>query len=147
MKGIENTMENIMVKGTNWIKGFALFGMMVALVGMLAVAPGASAASARLSASPVPISNPGKISVFAHEGTSLTGIADATVIVRQYNSDVVILKGTTDASGRFASYIAEGVYQVTITAKGYKEFSQVVKVASGQGTSLAASLEVGPSDN
>ena len=141
-----------MVKGTNWIKGFALFGMMVALVGMLAIAPGASAAtatSARLGASPVPVANVGKISVFAHDLNSPTivPIAGASVIVTEYNSDVVVLKGTTDANGRFSSYIAEGVYQVSITAKSYKEFSQVVKIAAGQSTSLSAGLELGASDN
>ena len=140
-------MESIMIKGTSWIKGFALLGIMVALVGMLAVAPAASAASARLSPAPVPASSLGKISIFAHEGSSVTGIANATVVVQQYNSDVVVLKGLTDASGRFASYIAPGTYQVSVIAKGYKEFSQVAKIASGQGTSLDASLAIGPSDN
>ena len=132
-------MEKIMVKGINWVKGFALLGMMVALVGMLAVAPGASAASA--TTGPIPSSNPGKISVFAHQGSSLTGIGNATVVVREYNSDVIVLKGLTDRSGRFASYIPAGIYQVSVIADGYKPFSQEVKIAPAQGTSVTAALE------
>lgn len=139
-----------MVKTTNWIKGFALLGMMVALVGMLAVAPGASAASASHSSSPVPVSNPGKLSLVAVASSSVSDvIAGATVVIRQYNSDVIVLKGSTDAKGRFASYIPAGTYRVSITADGYKEFVQYVKIAPGQGSSLTASLEAsdpGPGD-
>ena len=138
-------MENIMVKGINWVKGFALLGMMVALVGMLAVAPGASAASASLSAVPVPISNPGKISIFAHQGSSsVIGVADATVAVYRVDSDVIVLKGSTDKSGRFSNYIPVGTYQLSITAKGYKEYSQFVKIAPGQNTLVTAALDADP---
>ena len=138
-------MANITVKTTNWIKGLALFGLMVAMAGMLAGAPGASAASApRFGFSPVPASDLGKISLVAVNADPTSesdGIAGATVLVRPIGSDVVVVKGTTDASGRFASYIAAGTYEVTVTADGYKPTMQTVKVSSGQGTSLVAALE------
>ena len=131
-------MDIVMTKTTNWIKGLALFAMMVALVGSLAAAPGASAASSRIS----PRAEVGKISVVAVDPTGASdGIAGATVIVREYNSDVIILKEVTDANGRFASYIAPGVYQVEIVADGFKPYMQAVKVASGQNSSVVAHLE------
>jgi len=141
-------MDIVMTKSTNWIKGLALFAMMVALVGSLAVAPGASAASSRVS----PRADVGKISVVAVDPTGATdGIVGATVVVREYGSDVIVLKGQTDASGRFASYIAPGVYQVEVIADGFKPYTQDAKIVSGQNTSLVAPLEkdaaVAPTDN
>jgi|SRR5688500_5701092 len=141
-------MDIVMTKASNWVKGLALFAMMVALVGSLAVAPGASAASSRVS----PRADVGKISVVAVDPTGATdGIVGATVVVREYGSDVIVLKGQTDASGRFASYIAPGVYQVEVIADGFKPYTQDAKIVSGQNTSLVAPLEkdaaVAPTDN
>ena len=138
-------MANIMVKTTNWIKGFALLGMMVALVGMLAVAPGAYAAPAPIASdpAPVPIISAGKLSLVARGSDGLTrhGIADAKVIVRPDNSDVIVLEGKTDLYGRFVGKIAPGSYQVTVAAEGYKTFVRYVKVSANDTTSLTASLE------
>src|SRR5688500_15378750 len=140
-------MDIVMTKTSNWIKGLALFAMTVALIGSLAAAPGASAAS-RVS----PKADVGKITVVAVDPTGATdGIAGATVVVREYDTDVIVLKGTTDASGRFASYIAPGVYQVEVIADGFKPYTQDAKIVSGQNTSLVAPLEkdaaVAPTDN
>ena len=129
-----------MAKSTNWIKGLALFTLMVALIGSLAAAPGASAASFRQNS--VPLSDLGKISVVAVDPTGASdGIAGATVVVRQYNSDVIVLKGLTDQNGAFASYIAQGLYRVEVIADGFKPFAQDVKVAPRQNTSVVANLE------
>jgi|SRR5687768_7617434 len=138
-------MSNVMVKTSNWIKGFALLGLMVAMVGLLASAPAASARSARLSPAPVPMTDIGKIDLVAINPTSVTpGIEGATVVVTNYDNDVIVLKGQTDANGRFASYIAAGVYRVSVFADGFKGYSEYIKVAAQQTTSLQAVLEADP---
>ena len=135
-------MEKIMVKTTNWIKGLALLGMMVALVGMLAVAPGASAASVSTASTDTSLRCPatgfGKINVVAVDAVKGDAVANATIAV--YRGSAVILKGTTDANGTYSNYICTGTYKVRVFANGYKEFSQEVTITWGQSTLVKAAL-------
>ncbi len=125
-----------MVKGTNWIKGLALLGMMVAMVGMLAIAPAASANSSVICSSDAV----GKISLFAVDGVKGDDLAGATVVVYNTNG-VQVLKGTTDANGNFSSYSCTGTYKVKVLADGFKEFAEVVTVSANETTTVKAALQ------
>ena len=98
-------MSNVIVKGTNWIKGLALLGLMVALVGALAGAPAASANTIPTC----PTAAIGKISVFAVDAAKGNDVSGATVAVYNQNG-VLVLKGTTDANGNFAAYSCTGTF-------------------------------------
>src|SRR5687768_2472968 len=118
-------MEKIMEKGINWFKGMALFGMMVAMVGMLAIAPAASAA--RITPDPLPAATKyGKLNVVAVDSSNGAGIYAATIVVTRASDDVVLLKGSTDKAGWFSSYISTGTFNVRVIADNYKEYSQLV---------------------
>ncbi len=128
-------MESIMVKGTNWIKGLALLGMLVAMVGMLAIAPAASASTAICTSDLT-----GKIEVFVVDGVKGNVVPRATVVV--YNtSGEVLQKGTTDASGNFTTEICTGTYKVKIFGDNYKEFGQYVTVSYEQPATVKAALQ------
>ncbi len=125
-----------MVKGTNWIKGLTLLGMMVAMVGMLAIAPAASANSSVICSSDVI----GKISIFAVDAVKGDDVAGATVVVYNTNGEIV-LKGTTDANGNFSSYSCTRTYKVKVFADGFKEFAEVVTVSANETTTVKAALQ------
>ena len=127
-------MEKIIAKGTSWIKGLALLGMMVAMVGVFAAAPAASAATM--------CSNDllGKISVIAVDASKGDRVSGATVAI--YNEKgVLVTKGTTDAGGSFSTYSCTGTFKVKVLAKGYKEFAVVVQVSDNQTTTVKAGLQ------
>ncbi len=125
-----------MVKGTNWIKGLTLLGMMVAMVGMLAIAPAASANSSVICSSDALV----KISIYAVDSVKGDDVAGATVAVYNTKGEVV-LKGTTDANGNFRTYSCTGTFKVRVFADGYKEHSEVVTVIDNQTTLIKAALQ------
>ena len=133
-------MSNVIVKGTNWIKGLALLGLMVAMVGALAGAP---AASANTSVT-CPTAAIGKIEVFAVDAAKGDNVAGATVVVYNANGDTVI-KGTTDANGSFVTYSCTGTFKVKVFANGYKEYAEEVTVNGNETTTVKAALDAAPS--
>ena len=129
-----------MEKGKNWFKGLALFGMMAAVVGTLAIAPAAEAA--RITADPGPTAaRYGKLNVVAVDSTNGAAIYAATIVVTKPNSDVVLLKASTDKTGQFSTYLATGTFNVRVIADNYKEYSQLVTITSGQTTVAKADLQ------
>ncbi len=140
-------MSNIIVKGTNWLKGLALTGTMVALAGMIAVSPAAPASAASASDATTPGSSIicvtsaiGKINVVAVDDAKGANVGGATVAV--YNaSGVLVPKGTTDANGNFNTYSCTGTFKVKVFANGYKEFAEVVNVGADQTSSVKAVLQ------
>ena len=127
-------MEKIMTKGTNWIKGLALLGMMVAMVGVFASAPAASAGMLCTS------DGLGKISIVAVDSVKGDNVGGATVAVYNQAGEVV-LKGTTDANGNFATYSCLGTFKVKVFANGYKEYAQVVDVQDNATSYVKAALQ------
>lgn len=127
-------MENMIIKTTNWIKGIALLGLMVAMVGVFASAPEASA-------SPIcPTAAIGKINVVAVDGIKGDTVGGATVVVYNTNGKAVI-KGITDAQGNFATYSCQGTFKVKVFANGYKEYAEVVEVTANATSSVKAALQ------
>jgi hypothetical protein len=127
-------MENIMANGINWVKGFALLGMLAAMVGVFASAPAASA-SVVCSSDAL-----GKISVKAVDVVKGNDVAGATVAVYNQAGEVVI-KGTTDANGNFSTYSCTGTFKVRIFATNYKEYVEVVTVADNSTALVKAGLQ------
>lgn len=133
-------MDIILEKGKNWFKGLALFGMMAAVVGTLAIAP--SAEAARITADPVPAAaRYGKLNVVAVDSNNGAAIYAATIVVTKPDSDVVLLKASTDKTGQFSGYLAIGTFNVRVIADNYKEYSQLVTITSGQTTVAKADLQ------
>ena len=130
-------MRNIIVKGNNWIRSLALLGLLVAMIGMLAGGPIASASSN--TSLICPTTELGKINVIALDA-SVDGVPSATVAIYNTNG-VVVTKGITDANGNFSTYSCPGIFKVKIWAEGYKEFGQVIKVATNETTAVQAALE------
>ena len=128
-------MEIIMVKGINWIKGLALLGMMVAMVGVFASS--APSASAGMICSSDAL---GKISVYAVDAIKGDDVAGATVAVYNQQGELVI-KGSTDANGYFSTYSCPGTFKVKVFANGYKEYTQVVTVADNATSTVKAALQ------
>jgi hypothetical protein len=128
-------MNKSIAKGTNWIRGLALLGMLVAMVGMLSAGPAAYA-----NTSPIcPTSELGKINVIALNAT-VDGVPSATVAI--YNSNgVPVIKGITDANGNFSTYSCVGIFKVKVFAEGYKEYGEVIMVMDNASTNVKAMLE------
>jgi len=116
-------------------KIIGMFGIMLALAVMLVGAPAASASSATAE---------GKITVYAINASSGDSIPQATVAVYKANSPTAgsyVLKGQTDASGMFVSYIPAGKYRVVVDADGFKQFTQYITVEKGYNTQLKAPMQ------
>ncbi len=121
-------------------KIIGMFGIMLALAVMLVGAPAASANS---------VTAQGKITVTAINATSGDAVPAATVAVYKADSPTVgtpVLKGQTDASGVFSSYIAAGKYRVVVAADGFNEYSQYVTIEKGYNTQVKAALTQSTSD-
>ena len=117
-----------------------MFGIMLALAVMLVGAPAASANS---------VTAQGKITVTAINATTGDAVPQATVAVYDANSPTAgtpKVKGQTDASGVFSSYIPAGKYRVVVAADGFSEYTQYVTIEKGYNTSVKAALVQGTSD-
>jgi len=129
-------MSNVIVKGTKWIKGLALLGLMVAMVGVFASAPAASASDSIVC----PTAALGKINVVAVDSIKGDRVGGATVVVYNQSGEAVI-KGTTDANGSFFTYSCTGTFKVKVFASGYKEYAEVVTISDNQTSSVKAALQ------
>jgi hypothetical protein len=135
MRRINKAMEKMIVMGTNWIKGFALLGMMAAMLGVFAASAPAASASVICSSDAF-----GKISVYAVDSSRGENVAGASVVVFNSNNEAVI-KGTTDANGYFAAYSCLGTFKVKVYATGYSEYGQMATVEDGQSAVVKAELQ------
>jgi flagellar hook assembly protein FlgD len=136
VKEIYKTKEKMMTKGTNWIKGFALLGMMVAMVGVFASAPASASANTMLCNSDAV----GKIGVYAKDAVKGDAVSGATVGVYNENG-VLVTKGTTDANGYFTTYSCAGTFKVKVFANSYKEYGEVVTVVDNATSTVKADLQ------
>ena len=127
MKKIINNASKIM----------GMFGIMLALAVMLVGAPAASANS-------ITATGQGKLTTYVINETTGDAIAQATIAVYKANSPATadpVLKGTTDNTGVFASYLPAGKYRVVVTANGYSQFSEYVVIEKGYNTSIKVALQ------
>jgi hypothetical protein len=116
---------------------FGLLGLMVALVATFSAMSSAPASAKSID---------GKLNVYAYNAmqAGLGGINGASVAVLDLTGNAII-KGSTDAGGYFSSYVPEGAYKLTVTAKGFQPFSTQIKIAVGQSTTVKAALTPAPS--
>ena len=119
------------------IRTLGVMGIMLALAGFTAsAAPSASAAST---------SDAGVLSVYVQFNPSPmdTNVADVVV---QNSRGVVVAKGKTSFDA-YTVKLLPGTYKVTVSATGYKTYTQSVKIASSQTSEMTVALEAdsGPS--
>jgi 5-hydroxyisourate hydrolase-like protein (transthyretin family) len=132
---INNTSKNIS-------KIMGMFGIMLALAVMLVGAPAASANSRTATSQ-------GKLTVTVVNETTGAAIPAATVAVYQANSPTAgtpVAKGSTSATGVYATYLSAGSYSVVVAADGYTETNQYVTVEKGYNTSVKAALKSSAED-
>ncbi len=127
---INNTSNNIS-------KVMGMFGIMLALAVMIVGAPAASANSRTATSQ-------GKLTVTVINETTGDAVPAATVAVYEANSPTVgtpVAKGSTSATGVYATYLSAGSYRVVVAADGYNEASQYVTIEKGYNTSVKAALK------
>jgi hypothetical protein len=130
-------MNRLLISTAKSVKVIGLMGLMVALAAMMA---GPRAASA---ATPPPAGGAayGKINVYVTTASANADFRVAGAIVRlDSDGGQTLAKGLTNANGNFASYVPQGTYKIKVIADGYQEFSRVVKIAGGRGTTVHANL-------
>jgi hypothetical protein len=101
------------------IRTLGLMGIMMALAGMMAYAPSASAGSSAPALSTVIVNV-----VFPDTGSD-SNSAEVSIADPQGNS---VAYGTTDSAGRFVAKVAPGNYKLTVHARGYSEHIETFRV-------------------
>lgn len=127
-------MKSLINQISKSVRFLGLMGMMAAFAGALAFAP---AADARRLDHKIDY---GKLNVAAVDANSGVAVSGATVEVLNASGDRVA-KELTNAYGQFSMYISVGTYTVRVTATGYEQFSDVVKVAAAKSTNVQAALK------
>jgi hypothetical protein len=119
------------------IRTLGVMGIMLALAGFaVSSAPSASAASA-------PTSVRGDYGALSVTVDFLAGASDrnvATVVVQNRNGKLID-KGTTNSDGTYTVKLMPDAYKITVTADGYKSYSQTVRVTSSQTSEVKVALE------
>ena len=116
------------------IRTLGIFGIMMALAGLLA--SGVRPASA---ASIVPGTSLGKVSVTVVMNPSSASVTRADIDIRN-SQGVVVAKGSTSNGSSYVTTLAIGAYKVHVTAAGYKEYAEVIKIKQGETTTVKAAL-------
>ncbi|HKP54714.1 MAG TPA: carboxypeptidase-like regulatory domain-containing protein [Chloroflexia bacterium] len=119
------------------IRTLGVMGIMLALAGFTAsAAPSASASS-------IVTGDAGVLSVYVQFNPSVmdTNIADVVV---QNARGVVVAKGKTTIDGSYAVKLLPGTYKVTVSANGFKSYTQSVTINSSQTSEMKVALESGP---
>jgi hypothetical protein len=118
----------------------------VALLLAIAAISGVSGASAASAASPASAATYGKLNLTAYNAMAtqagFAGIGNASVAISANDSanDRFIVKGTTNETGAFSSYVPQGVYTLQVSAQGFQTFTKQIKIAAGQSANVQAPL-------
>ncbi|HKP53873.1 MAG TPA: carboxypeptidase-like regulatory domain-containing protein [Chloroflexia bacterium] len=125
---------NLVSKIGKAIRTLGVMGIMLALAGFTAsAAPSASASS-------IVTGDAGVLSMYVQFNNSVmdTNIADVVV---QNARGVVVAKGKTTIDGAYSAKLLPGSYKVTVSANGYKPYTQSVTITSSQTSEMKVALE------
>lgn len=116
------------------IRTLGLFGIMMALAGLLATGVRPASAS-----SIGPGGAYGKVSVAAIFSDNTSSLIAANVDIRN-TQGVVVAKGIATNGSNYATSLTVGSYKVHVTAAGYKDYGAVINVTKGATTAVKATL-------